>query len=127
MAHVISITGSELTPILVMIKFLDAFLNFGQGIMTFAIFGLESQYVFAPITRWGQKASSIWKDPETQTDDTRLPIYLKFVRTLAKKKLSIFQNDEMRMSDKKERTPKISDALHNMTPPEHVMLNFCSY
>ena len=113
-----------------MIKFLDAFLNFGQGIMTFAIFGLESQYVFAPISRWIQKARSIWKDPELHTnmpDDKRLPITLKFIRNLAKKKINLFQNDMKKIGGKNERAPKISDALQALQTPEHVMLNFCQY
>ena len=123
-----SIGGVKLTPILVMIKFLDAFLNFGQGIMTFAIFGLESQYVFAPIVRWIHKARSIWKEPDhLYTDEmvnTNVPLSLKFVQAIAKRKEKIFQNDQKKIGLKIERTPKISDALQT---PEHLMLNFCSY
>ena len=123
-----SIAGVKLTPILVMIKFLDAFLNFGQGIMTFVIFGLESQYVFAPFIRWIHKARSIWKEPyqmyADDLDEIKVPISLKFVQVIAKKKAKIFQNDLKKISQKIERTPKISDALQT---PEHLMLNFCSY
>ena len=120
--------GVKLTPILVMIKFLDAFLNFGQGIMTFAIFGLESQYVFAPFIRWIHKARSIWKEPDQlysdDLDETNVPISLKFVQIIAEKKAKLFQNDLKKIGLKSERTPKISDALQT---PEHLMLNFCSY
>ena len=120
--------GVTLTPILVMIKFLDAFLNFGQGIMTFAIFGLESQYVFAPFIRWVHKATSIWKQPDQMyaddLDEPKIPTSLKFVQAIAKKKAKIFQNDLKKIAHKSERTPKISDALQT---PEHLMLNFCSY
>ena len=119
----------NLTPILVMIKFLDAFLNFGQGIMTFAIFGLESQYVFTPFICWLHKARSIWNEPmELYTDNdlenAELSVTLKLIQILARKKDIVFKNETKRRGHKNEKTPKISDALQ---APEHVMLNFCQY
>ena len=122
--------NGELTPILVGIKFLDTFLNFGQGIMTFAIFGLESQYVFSPLLHWIEKARSIWADPDTQrpmkedSGNERLDFVLKLVQMLARRKLTLFQIKEKQVQKKKRLTPKISDALQ---APEHVMLNFCQY
>ena len=122
--------SGKLTPILVGIKFLDTFLNFGQGIMTFAIFGLESQYVFSPLLKWIEKARSIWTNPDTQwpikenDENERIDFVLKLVQVLARKKFTLFQNKEKRGQKKKRLTPKISDALQ---APEHVMLNFCQY
>ena len=99
--------------------------------MTFAIFGLESQYVFSPILRWFEKATSIWTDDQecscTQADrkdNENLHFTLKCVQMVAKKKFQLFKSDTKRIGRKKERVPKISDALQ---APEHVMLNFCSY
>ena len=119
----------NLTPVLVMIKFLDAFLNFGQGIMTFAIFGLESQYVFTPFMCWLHKARSIWNEPlelhiDSGIENAELSVTLKLIQTLARKKEIFFKNDMKRRGLKNEKTPKISDALQ---APEHVMLNFCHY
>ena len=122
--------SGELTPILVGIKFLDTFLNFGQGIMTFAIFGLESQYVFSPLLHWIEKARSIWTNPDSQRpikendENERINFVLKLVQMLARKKFTFFQNKEKQGQKKKRLTPKISDALQ---APEHVMLNFCQY
>ena len=122
--------SGKLTPILVGIKFLDTFLNFGQGIMTFAIFGLESQYVFSPLLNWIEKARSIWTNPDTQRpikendEKERIDFVLKLVQVLARKKFTLFQNKEKRGQKKKRLTPKISDALQ---APEHLMLNFCQY
>ena len=113
-----------------MIKFLDAFLNFGQGIMTFAIFGLESQYVFSPLLHWIEKAMSVWANPDTQSPtkedggNERIDFVLKLVQMLARRKLTLFQIKEKQVQKKKRLTPKISDALQ---APEHVMLNFCQY
>lgn len=45
----------EMTGIYVMLIFLDGFLNFGQGIFAFIIFGLQSGYVFLPLKAWYQK------------------------------------------------------------------------
>ena len=122
--------SGKLTPILVGIKFLDTFLNFGQGIMTFAIFGLESQYVFSPLLKWIEKARSIWTNPDTQRpikendEKERIDFVLKLVQMLAKRKSTLFQGREKQVQKKKRLTPKISDALQ---APEHVMLNFCQY
>merc|ERR1719189_2278170 len=37
------------------IVFLDTTLNFGQGLMTCAVFGLETKYVFSPLLKWFKK------------------------------------------------------------------------
>ena len=37
------------------IVFLDTTLNFGQGLMTCAVFGLETKYVFSPLLKWLKK------------------------------------------------------------------------
>ena len=122
--------SGKLTPILVGIKFLDTFLNFGQGIMTFAIFGLESQYVFSPLLIWIEKARSIWTHPDTQgpikenDEKEKIDFVLKLVQLLARRKFTLFQIKEKQAQKKKRLTPKISDALQ---APEHVMLNFCQY
>ena len=122
--------SGKLTPILVGIKFLDTFLNFGQGIMTFAIFGLESQYVFSPLIHWIEKARLIWANPDSQrpieedNEHERIGFVLKLVQMLARRKFKLFQSREKQVEKKKRLTPKISDAL---LAPEHVMLNFCQY
>ena len=122
--------SGELTPILVGIKFLDTFLNFGQGIMTFAIFGLESQYVFSPVLHWIEKARSIWTSPDTHCgikeddENERIDFVLKLVQMTARRKFTLFQIKDKQVQKKKRLTPKISDALQ---APEHVMLNFCQY
>ena len=122
--------SGKLTPILVGIKLLDTFLNFGQGIMTFAIFGLESQYVFSPLIHWIEKARSIWTNPDSQrpieenNEHERIGFVLKLVQMLARRKFALFQSREKQAEKKKRLTPKISDAL---LAPEHVMLNFCQY
>ena len=122
--------SGKLTPILVGIKFLDTFLNFGQGIMTFAIFGLESQYVFSPLIHWIEKARLIWTNPDSQryieedNEHERIGFVLKLVQMLARRKFTLFQSREKQAEKKKRLTPKISDAL---LAPEHVMLNFCQY
>ena len=43
------------------IVFLDTSLNFGQGLMTCAVFGLESKYVFYPLLKWLKKVRKIYK------------------------------------------------------------------
>merc|ERR1712226_1135679 len=43
------------------IVFLDTSLNFGQGLMTCAVFGLESKYVFFPLLKWLKKVRKIYK------------------------------------------------------------------
>ena len=90
----------KFSPILVGIKFLDTFINFGQGIMTFAIFGLESEYVFTPLQRWFEKASLIWTDPECQYTKTGTPenaslhFTLVCVQVVAKKKFAPLASQE---------------------------------
>ena len=122
--------SDKLTPILVGIKSLDTFLTFGQGIMTFAIFGLESQYVFSPLLNWIEKARSIWANPDTQSpikeddENNKIDFVLKLIQMLARRKFTLFQSREKQVQKKKRRTPKISDAIQ---APEHVMLNFCQY
>ena len=122
--------SDKLTPILVGIKSLDTFLTFGQGIMTFAIFGLESQYVFSPLLNWIEKARSIWANPDTQNpikeddENNKIDFVLKLIQMLARRKFTLFQSREKQVQKKKRLTPKISDAIQ---APEHVMLNFCQY
>ena len=135
---IITLMSYKYTALLVAIRNFDYLLNFGQGIMTFAILGLESQYVFLPMVQWFEKASSIWAAPEciyTEAEGKegkRLHFTLKCVQMLAKKKLQIFTGDVKQIGRKKEQLPKISDALkgHASYVPEaaeHVMLNFCQY
>ena len=122
--------SGKLTPILVGIKLLDTFLNLGQGIMTFAIFGLESQYVFSPLLHWIEEVRLTWKNPDSQrpieedNEHERIGFVLKLVQMLARRKFTLFQMREKQVQKKKRLTPKISDALQ---APEHVMLNFCQY
>jgi len=42
----------RMTGIYVELVFLDGFLNFGQGLFTFAIFGLDAKYVLMPLQKW---------------------------------------------------------------------------
>jgi hypothetical protein len=42
----------KMSGIYIELVFLDGFLNFGQGIFTFAIFGLDAKYVLMPIQNW---------------------------------------------------------------------------
>ena len=44
------------------IVFLDTSMNFGQGIMTCAVFGLESKYVFIPLLEWFKKVRKLYKN-----------------------------------------------------------------
>ena len=37
-------------------------MNFGQGLMTCAVFGLESKYVFSPMVKWFKKARKMYKN-----------------------------------------------------------------
>ena len=43
------------------IVFLDTSMNFGQGLMTCAVFGLESKYVFSPMVKWFKKVRKMYK------------------------------------------------------------------
>ena len=36
-------------------------MNFGQGLMTCAVFGLESKYVFSPLLKWLKKVDKMYK------------------------------------------------------------------
>ena len=42
------------------IVFLDTSMNFGQGLMTCAVFGLESKYVFFPLLKWLKKVRKMY-------------------------------------------------------------------
>ena len=44
------------------IVFLDTSMNFGQGMMTCAVFGLESKYVFIPLLEWFKKVRKLYKN-----------------------------------------------------------------
>ena len=64
----------ELSGLFLLLLFVDGFLSLGQGIITFACFGLESQYVFVPILRWcrtlvyGQQLDlPSWEDVDEET------------------------------------------------------------
>ena len=64
------------------IVFLDTSMNFGQGMMTCAVFGLESKYVFIPLLEWFKKIRKLYKnirngkqtERETQTTTTSLSL-----------------------------------------------------
>ena len=64
--------------------FLDGFLNFGQGLFAFALFGLNAPYIFMPMTRWYRKlvygAESLilpqWEDLDSETK-TQCQTFLK--------------------------------------------------
>ena len=43
------------------ILFLDTNMNFGQGLMTCAIFGFESKHVFLPLQKWFKKVHKLYK------------------------------------------------------------------
>ena len=65
----------KMTGIYIELLFLDGFLNFGQGLFTFAIFGLDAKYVLVPLRKWlrrriyGQESLNLphWEDLETET------------------------------------------------------------
>lgn len=42
----------EVTGIYVELVFLDAALNFGQGFITFMLFGLNTQRIILPLHKW---------------------------------------------------------------------------
>ena len=44
------------------IVFVDMSMNFGQGIMTCAVFGLESKNVFLPIVGWLKKVKEMYEN-----------------------------------------------------------------
>ena len=48
--------------IYLIIVFLDTSMNFGQGIMTCAVFGLESKYVFLPIVEWLKRVKEMYEN-----------------------------------------------------------------
>ena len=65
----------RMTGIYVELVFLDGFLNFGQGLFTFAIFGLDAKYVLMPLQKWlrrkiyGQDSLVLpdWEDLDEET------------------------------------------------------------
>jgi len=65
----------RMTGIYVELVFLDGFLNFGQGLFTFAIFGLDAKYVLMPLQKWlrrkwyGQESLVLldWEDLDEET------------------------------------------------------------
>ena len=65
----------RMTGIYVELVFLDGFLNFGQGLFTFAIFGLDAKYVLMPLQKWmrrklyGQDSLILpdWEDLDEET------------------------------------------------------------
>ena len=67
----------KMTGIYIELVFLDGFLNFGQGLFTFAIFGLDAKYVLMPLQKWfrtkfyGQE-SLILPDWEDLNEDTKM-------------------------------------------------------
>ncbi len=42
----------KMSGIYVELVFFDGFLNFGQGLFTFAVFGLDAKYILMPIRSW---------------------------------------------------------------------------
>ena len=132
-ACIINFVNTSFTAIYVGIIFLDTTLNFGQGLMTFAIFGLESQYVFAPLLKWFKNAGALMADPEREYNNNmegygnaKLHVTLKFVRWVSRKRQQMFRDRRSARGTARRnaRVPKISDALPT---PEHVMLNICQY
>ena len=131
-ACIINLLSTSFTAIYVGIIFLDTTLNFGQGIVSFAIFGLESQYVFSPLLKWFKDAGAIMADPDGDNNNiegcgnTKLHFTLKFVKWVSRKRQQLFlsRRSGTGIEKRKERLPKISDALPT---PEHVMLNICQY
>ena len=65
----------KMTGIYIELLFLDGFLNFGQGLFTFALFGLDAKYVLIPLKKWlrrriyGQESLILphWEDLESET------------------------------------------------------------
>ena len=45
----------KLSGIYIELVFLDGFLNFGQGLLTFVIFGLDTKYILIPLKKWFRK------------------------------------------------------------------------
>ena len=46
---------TKVSGIYIELVFLDGFLNFGQGILTFVIFGLDTKYVLIPLRKYFRK------------------------------------------------------------------------
>ena len=46
---------SKLSGVYIELVFLDGFLNFGQGLITFVIFGLDTRYILIPLKKWFRK------------------------------------------------------------------------
>lgn len=66
----------RMTGIYVELVFLDGFLNFGQGLFTFAIFGLDAKYVLMPLQKWMRRKlygqdSLVLPDWEDLDDETK--------------------------------------------------------
>lgn len=65
----------KLSGIYIELVFLDGFLNFGQGLFSFAIFGLDAKYVLMPLQQWlrkkvyGQESLVLppWEDLDEET------------------------------------------------------------
>ena len=65
-------TNDEPDAIYVAITFLDTFFNYGQGIIVFAFFGLESKFVYQPLLKWVNTVQNLYQEPINIDDDPRL-------------------------------------------------------
>ena len=67
----------QMTGIYLELVFLDGFLNFGQGLFSLALFGLNAEYITLPFRRWARKllygvdslVVPAWEDLEAETKE----------------------------------------------------------
>ena len=61
--------NEEVDAIYMFVAFLDTFANYGQGILIFAFFGLESKFVFKPLQKWFNTVWSLYQNPPSINSD----------------------------------------------------------
>ena len=63
----------------------DTIFNYGQGIMVFAFFGLESKFVFKPLLKWFDSIQALYHERGTENDGYDDPRLYHWTLKLASK------------------------------------------
>ena len=106
------ITASEKDAIYIGIAFLNKFLKCSQGLVLFALFGLESRLVFVPLQTWLNTIKELYGDRSLKLDDPRL--YHWTLHVMARIIRSLPQTEKENAELEDDATP-VGDSSYHAT------------
>ena len=116
--------SDETDAIYVALIFVDTIFTYAQGIMVFAFFGLESQFVYQPLLKWFNTVQNLYYEPPSEISGDGDPRLYHWTLKFAEKILRVLPKPETENPEIQFRTSSTYNV--NYDPTNQTRMSYMS-